>query len=236
MTVDFETIWSSFSHVVEGVAASFGRTTHQYGADATDFQQEAVVYILDNIHKLAEKWEEMGDEDFTKYLARVIENEAKDYAVDVKAQALGYERHDLHYYSKGELSFLLDCVFDKQKWLEPPQSEGRSYKDPAHGGSWVATLADVSQGFDQLGKDDKRLLREFHQFGHMNKDLAMAYEVTEATMSARHTRALGRLLKKLGGSSPRPMRPGDTRDPWRGRKPISNATARAVQSSYYEES
>lgn len=235
MTITFETIWSEFSHVVEGVAASFGRTTHQYGADATDFQQEAVCWMLDKQDMLAEKWEQLGDEEFTRYLDRCITNEMKDYSVDIKAQALGYERHDLHFYSKGELSFLLDCVFDKQKWLEPPQSEGRSTKAPAEGGNWMATLADVSQGFDQLKPDDKRLLREFHQFGHMNKDLAMHYGVTEATMSARHTRALGRLLKKLGGSSPRPMRPGDTRDPWRGRHAISNATSRAIQSSHYDE-
>lgn len=235
MTTTFETLWSDFSHVVEGVAVSFGRTTHQYGADYSDFHQELALWMIDKANMLAEKREELGDEEFTRWLERCLENESKDYAVDVKAQALGYERHDLHFYTKGELSFLLDCVFDKQKWLEPPQSEGRSTKAPSEGGNWIATLADVSQGFDQLPQADKILLREFHQFGHRNVDLAEAYGVTEATMSSRHTRSINRLLKKLGGSAPRPMRPGDTRDPWRGRHSVSNAHALAVTRNQYDE-
>lgn len=237
MTTTFEIIWSEHQNVVHDISRRFGAQFHSMGASHEDFRQEAVCWMLDNEDDLAELYEEMEPEEFSRYLARCIENEFKDYGVDIRDQAGGQPRAGAYWYGTAELKTLLPSMLDPQKWHEPPQydSETRAPANPAHGNNWVATLADVSQAFARLEQADQMLLRDLHQYGIRNKDLAEMNEVTEATMSYRHTQALKRLLKNLGGERPKQMRPDVKYDPWRGRHSVSTAQARAIQSSYYEE-
>lgn len=237
MTATFEALWGQFHPVVEGVAAEYARSYRRWGADAEDFRQEFVLWMLDHEAELAESLRELGPEQFEKYLARCLRNEGNDYGVDIRDQAGGQPRHDAYFYSTGELKTLLPSVFDPEAWLNPPQygGENRSSRAPAEGNNWVATLSDVSRAFSQLDLEDQALLRDYHQHGIKNKELAQAFKVTEATMSYRHTQALKRLLKHLGGPRPSHMRPDTPHDPWRGRHAVSNSQARAMTSAQYEE-
>lgn len=232
----FESLWTEYQPIIAGVAYEHGGRNHRYGASHEDFSQEFALWMMDNEDFLAEKREEITDPDeFGRFLARCLHNEGADYGLDIRDAAGGQPRRGAYWYTTNELKVLLPCVFDPQKWLEPPQSDGRSVGDPAHGGNWIATLADVAQALSRLEHTDQMLLRALHEDGLRNKDLADADGVTEATMSYRHTQALKRLLKNLGGEKPRKMRADSPYDPWRGRHAVSNAGARAVQGGYYDD-
>lgn len=228
----------SLEPMIESIAAEFGRKFHQYGADAEDFSQELYLWLFENGGKVAE-WldpEKFDPKDGERLLAKSLRNEALDYGVDIKAQCVGYERRDLHWYSKGEVKALLPAIFNPDAWENPPQSEGRSTKSPSEGGNWVTTLADVAQAFEQLDASDRSILRGLHSEGWTNKMMAMAEQVSEQVMSYRHDRAVSRLVKLLGGEAPRPMRDAaGARDHWRGRKAVSSAAARAYQSATYDD-
>src|SRR5690606_26210954 len=142
-----------------------------------------------------------------------------------KAQAVGYERSDLYFYTTGELRVLLDSVFDQQAWHNPPQSDVRSQKSPAEGNNWLTTLADVSLAFKKLPREDRETILDFHDRGWTNKELADMHGVSEQVMSYRHNRALKRLQRLLGGPKPNPMKPNDGDPIWRGRRAISNRQA-----------
>jgi hypothetical protein len=224
----FEQFLPQVQGIVEKVATEYGREFHTYGADRADFEQEMYLYLIEHEDRVAGWLEDRELRDASRFIAKVLRNECKDYGRDVKAQALGFERQDEYFYSPGEVRYLLDAMFDKRKWLEPPESDGRSTKKPAEGNNWVTTLADVAQAYALLNEADQLLLSEFHKDGIANMFMAELYDVSPQVMSARHDAAVKRLVRKLGDESPRPARAADKYDPFRGRHAISNSQARAM--------
>lgn len=238
----FEYLWSEYQPMIDTLSYKFGSQYHHLGASTDDFRQEAVAWMLDKEDKLATKLAGFeGDDDaFGKWLYRVLENEFRDYAVDIKDQAGLQPRAGIFFYSPADLRTLLPSMFDRDAWLHPPQSDdgtqGRSSKALDEGNNWVTTLADVSRAFEALDPKDQGLIRRFHQWGETNADLAEEYGISHQSMSNKHTRVLNKMVEFLGGPRPQPMRPDQENDPWRGRHSISTARARAIQQSYYEES
>jgi hypothetical protein len=230
-------VLSEVGPLISGIANEFGRRHRVHGADPEDYGQQLALWVLENQAQV-ETWldpEQWEPKDGTRMLAKALRNEAKDYSVDIKAQAVGYERQDLHFYGKGEVRSLLPAMFNPDAWHEPPQSEGRSVKAPSEGGNWVATLADLSQAFDKLDLYDRKVLEAFHKHGWTNKEMAEREDVTEQMMSYYHDRAIGHLVNQLGDTAPHPMRRQESRDPWRGRRAITNSTARARTSRTYDD-
>lgn len=229
MTVDLSELEPSIAQV----AGKYGAMYRKYGAEADDFAQELRLWALerqDYITVLLDP-EQTDPKYGMKRLLDALENEAKDYAVDIKAQSLGYKREDLYWYGRNELKALLPAMFDPESRHNPPQmEEGARGKRPAQeGNNWLATLADVSRAYEKLDPEDQLLLRGFHLHGWSNKELAAEYQVSEQMMSYYHSRALNRLLRNAGGAAPRPMRSAAKKDdPWRGRHAVSNAAARAA--------
>lgn len=222
--------------MIAAISAEFGRRHRVHGADNADFAQELCIWVIENEAQVSE-WlnpELYSPDHGSRMLAAALRNQSKDYAVDIKAQAVGYKRDDLTWYTEKEVEHLLPAVFDPEKWHEPPQSEGRSTKAPSEGGGWIATLADIAQAYERLGIADKDLLAGFHKSGWTNKMMAEAAEVSEALMSYRHKAAIRRLVKLLGGPRPK-MREGQARDPWRGRHALTNSTARHITKGSYDD-
>ena len=230
----FDDLWPVVEPIAAGIAAEYGRRHRVHGADESDFRQEFALWLVENSAQVADWHAELDKQGFERMVARVLRNEGTDYGLDIKAHAVGYKREDLYFYSKGEVKALLPLMFDPEKWHEPPQSEGRSTKSQAEGGGWIATLADISQAFDRLETEDRELLAAFHKDEWSNVLMAEAYGVTEQVMSYRHDRAVRRLLKVLGDTSPRPMRAQTNRDPWRGRRAIPAPAMRAYEQKAYD--
>lgn len=241
MTLPDEII-SAVGPIVESVAADISRRYRQFGLGQDDASQENWVWVYDHPHKVMDWF----DPDITspkageKMLARTLRNHLSDYGEDLKAQHLGYSREDLVYYSKASLKELLPSMFDREAWIYPERNDGERVRggDPATGGNWIATLADISRAFDRLDDGDRDLLRMFHEAPvWRNKDAANYFGITEQVMSYRHDAAVGRLLKLLGGPKPKAQHFDDCDHDYVGtRRSVSNAAARSIQESYWEES
>jgi hypothetical protein len=233
-------LFDTLAPMVTTIANEYGRMHRAHGADASDFSQTLYAWVVENENQVRE-WldpEFFEEKDGTRLLATSLRNEAKDYAVDVKAQALGYKRSDLYWYGKNEVRSLLPSVFNQDAWHEPPQSEGRSTKAASEGGNWIATLADVAQAFVRLDEYDQQILRRFHEDGWTNVLMAEVTGISEQLMSYHHDRAITRLVKLLGGEKFQQTRQTGadaTRDPFKGRHAVSNAAARAYQSTSYAD-
>lgn len=228
---------TEYAPMVEAIANDLGRKYARYGADRDDMSQTCWLWLHQHPRKVTQYLTENDPKIGIKMLARALRNECADYGEDCKAQDLGYSRQDLYNYARAELEALLDSVYDEEKWHEPPVSEdgGRAARrDPATGGGWIATLADVSQALDRISQEDRLLLEAFHRDGWSNKDLAQHYGVSESAMTQRHQSAVRRLHDVLGGPKVRGSHDADCDHMWIGRRSISNAAARAQQSSYYE--
>ena len=237
MSVDL----AEHTNLIEGAAAEYAGRYRKYGCDREDMSQAAWVWLLQHQHKVAE-WFEADEESAPRLLGRAVRNAMHDAGEDAKAQKLGYSREDLKFYRKGEVAALLDVVFDPDAWIEQPvKDEGRATSgDPATGGNWVAGLADVARAFDALDADDREMLLAFHRDKISNNDMAAKHEVSHQVMSYRHDRALKRMVKQLGGFAPAPLHDDEcdhsTGQPWApGRRAMSNAAARALTQSQYED-
>lgn len=209
-------LFDSVEPMIASIAAEYGRRHHVHGADAEDFQQQLRIWVLEHKQKVG-KWLDADPEGGMKMLAKSLRNEAKDYALDIKAQAVGYDPGDLYFYGKTEVRALLPSALDPEVVLEGAPD------------GLVAARADVAAGFKRLGPEDRALLEGFHLSGWTNKMMAQAEGVSEQLMSYRHTRAVNRLVKILSGSGQKPQR-----DPWKGRSAIGNGHAQAITGSDYE--
>lgn len=229
--------YDDYQAIVAQVANEYGRRYRQYGVDREDFTSECWVWIMDHPRKL-EEYLEADQPD--KLIARSLRNHCYDAGESVKAQHLGYSRDDLTYYSRTMLRELLPFLWDEDAWIHPERAEDgrRGAGDPATGGNWIATLADVSRAFDQLDEEDRNLLIGFHRDDLRNKDMAELSAVGESLMSYRHDSAVRRLQRLLGGSRPHPEHDEGCEHEYRwgmGRQAVSNAAARAQQQDYWSE-
>jgi len=235
-------IYEDVLPIIQGVCVETAKRYGTYGLDRSDAENECWLWIGEHPKKVAE-WIEAEPDRWTRLLARTLRNEMTDYGEKCKAEVLGYHVDDLVYYSKKQLGPLLEAVLNESAWIHPEVSgdepSRRGAGDPSTGGNWVATLADVAQAFERLEGEDKDILKMFHEPPvWMNKDAAKYLGITEQVMSYRHDRALGRLLRELGGPRPHPGHDADCEHPFRGmgrRTVVSNASARAMQSGYYDE-
>lgn len=235
-------IYQTVQDVARAQASLAVRKYAAFGVEQADMEQEAMLWCFEHPKKLLQ-WLEDEPDKWPRLLSRTLKNELYDYGEKCKAEVLGYHVDDLVYYSKKQLGPLLEAVLNESAWIHPEVSgdepSRRGAGDPSTGGNWVATLADVAQAFERLEGEDKDILKMFHEPPvWMNKDAAKYLGITEQVMSYRHDRALGRLLRELGGPRPHPGHDADCEHPFRGmgrRTVVSNASARAMQSGYYDE-
>lgn len=223
--------------LVQTVATEYGRKFWKFGLESPDVAQELWVWVVQHPTKVT-GW--MAEENGHRPLLTTLRNEAKRHGMAAKASVLGYSLDDLAFYSRGEISVLLDAMFDDEAWVEPPATEPGSRRggDPATGGNWLATLADVSRAFEQLPDAERSLLTLFHRDGESNRQVAEMLGVSEQATSKRHAKALEKLHRLLGGHKPK-----WTHDPvdcecseYVGtRRAMSNAAARAKTEHQYDE-
>ena len=249
--MNIEPFYDDLTPVIESVASEYARRYSHFGLEQGDAANSCWLWLYEHPSKVLDFFEN-GTEQGVRLIARTLRNELHDIGEDAKAQHLGYSRDDLAYYSKAYVRSLLPSMFDDEAWIHPEQSDGerRAPSDPATGGNWITTLADVARAYAHLDAYDRDLLAAFHRDGWTNKMSAMAEGVSEQTMSYRHDRAVNRLVRLLGGHKPRPQHFLDcarTEDPTANcecdccvhysgrRRSMSNAQARAYQQSAYEE-
>lgn len=235
-----ESLMPTLGPVLDSVAAQMSRRYYTYGGTHEDLVQEGWLWAAEHPEKLL-LW--FDDENFSpheaeKMLAKSLRNHLQGYGEGLKAQALGYSTDDLTYYSRQYVRELLPLMFDDEAWMHPEQGDGerRSPSDPAAGGNWVATLADLSQAFAKLDPSDQDLLTRFHRDDVSNNAMADRCGVSKQTMSDWHDKAIRKLVDKLGGPRPRSSHDAECQHGWTGgRRAVSNGQAQAIQRAYYED-
>lgn len=213
----FEEVCTQMEEMVTTIASEYGAKGRRYGADHEDFRQEFMVWLLAHQKDVGQRMT-LDQEGALNYVGKSLRNKGKDHLRALRAQS-GRDVDDAYLYTRDEVKALLPIAFEPDHWHEFPRSVSES--------EWVASLTDVSRAYDSLVLEDRDLLAMFHREGWTNKMMAQATNISEALMSYRHNRALTRLLKLLGAPE------GAAHDPWKGRRAMSNAAARARQSQTY---
>ena len=211
----FEDFHPLLASTIAGIATEYGRKANWYGATREDFAQEMIAWLLDNETKVGARFKE-DTEKATAYVAKCLRNECKDHLSALRGQATGVSNEPQYDYGREELKVLLQLMLNP---IDAPQQTT----------AITESIADVERAFEKLHYEDRTILNALHRDGFNNKMLAELYDISEANMSYRHNRAVLRLQRLLGGPQVAEQ------DPFKGRKAVSNAAARAYQSSTYDE-
>ena len=210
----FEDFHPLLASTIAGIATEYGRKAAWMGATREDFSQEMIAWLLDNEERVGARFAE-SVEKATTYASSCLRNECRDYLATLRKQVVT-DSGETHYdYGRDELKVLLQLMFQE------PDAEAMTY-------SVVESVRDVEEAFPNLPEADRDILTGFHRDQWTNKMMSEFYNTSEAAMSSRHNRAAVRLQRLIGGQD-------EGRDPWVGRKSMSNAAARAETSSTYEE-
>ena len=208
--------------VARGVAVDVARRYRGYVQHA-DLMQEAWAWALGNpgvVRRL------MAIEDTRQRsgeIASAVSNRLRYWAEGEKAAACGYHPSDVAWYTEHDVAELLPSVFDPEAWRNPPQPErdgSSNRQDPAHGGNWLASLADVADAVARLDADTREILALRYQHEFTPREIAVHLGVADSTVHDRLGRAVGRVHRLLGG--PRPEREPDEVG---RRRAVSNARA-----------
>jgi DNA-directed RNA polymerase specialized sigma24 family protein len=200
-------------------------------------------------------WATQNHEKVTEYLAHpegeriirsILNQEARNYAIRERAMSSGYEFDDVAWYTVTAIKRVLPDVFDYEDWQTfEMKSDGPSNKPAAWSGDKLATLIDIKAGLKALSDDRVMLLREHYGRGASVEACAIALGIEPDACRKRIQRALKTLSNAL--NNPRQSDPyeGATYEQWKasqafydtrtkGRKAISNATARKRTEGNYE--
>lgn len=239
--------------IAERVAGSVQRSFPML--EREDLQQEALMWAVAHPGKLKEYLGIEDEERCSKMIAGAMRNDCKDAAVKQRATLRGdFMQEDDVFYpldalkgtgrSSGKRG-LLHHVYDTNSWTNPEKPEAgtpRAKRDPAEGGNWLATLADVSSALDRLGRENPEAadLIEAHYRNELTYEAigAMLYPpVSRETVSKRLDRAIRKVQEILGGPKPRkdPEESGWENGLVGTRRAISNSAARYQTDTGYNE-
>jgi hypothetical protein len=191
-------------NIAETSAEVIATRFHSY-VEFEDVRQEAYEWVVrrgpEEIHKILEP--DDGEHTLTLQIRRHCER----YARRERARQIGYLPGDEYFYSPTMIKDLLPFVLADNWQAEPPAKEAdervSGRRDPAEGGNWQATLADVAQAFKRLPQADRKVLADrfkrdlkLREIGldHGDKDAAWVHRQIES--------AIKRLVTNLGGESP----------------------------------
>lgn len=156
--------------------------------------------------KHPEKMNEYQSEESVRLAAwrldRSVWKDMERYARKERAFRLGYSTKDEMAYSPWSIGMMLPYVFSGQREpdrVDPP--EIRTMKDPAEGGDFQAAYMDVERAFANAGLTPQEILILLGVYadGDSQEALAVELEISQATVSRGHDRALRKMQKYLGG-------------------------------------
>lgn len=197
------------------------------------------LFTVQNEDRMAEY---MSREQGERIVRSILNQEARKWAISERAQVSGYSPEDLTWYSLEQIRLLLPDVYDYEGWQTSGGSgtDGRSSKPVANAtGDRLASIIDVSMALKKLPPEHEDILCRFYHANHTHEQIAEAYGSTPEAIRKRLERIVRAIQGHLGGA--RPVDPYeavngqfDTRT--KGRKVVSNATARALTDNAWDGS
>ena len=187
------------------------------------------LFAVNSEDRLAEY---MSRKEGPRIVAKILNQEARTYAIKERAAVSGYSPEDLTWYSLAQIRRILPDVFDYQDWQSFQTGSARGSKPVANAtGDRLATILDVSVALTKLQEDQVNILSWYYREANSLEWIADQLDISEEAARKRLERALKALQNELGG--PRPVDPYeavngqfDTRT--KGRKAVSNTAARAA--------
>lgn len=193
----------TYHAIVERVAAEYSRRYRMVERD--DLQQELWLWFADpnKAQKLA-SWEEVGQKDADKLVARSLRNHAHDYCTREKARVEGYEVDDLFWYTKQFVLDLIPAVLseDWKRVQEKLDGGGKPQSNPAEAGNWMAYAADIRKAFGLLTEQEQNLVFLFYAQdvdGRTLQEQAAPEKPTARAAAMAANRALNKMIRTLNG-------------------------------------
>ena len=198
--------------LVPSVAKAVHRKYKQW-VDKDDIKQECFIWAMNRDEWVREQLNEPDTEQRKhneQKLAWQMTRVAERYARKEKAIRSGYKPGDEVFYQSATLAKLLPFVIASildgtvletaQEMILDGQPKGSS--SPAEGGSLLATLMDIKNGFVALDADDRRILILRYHEQMTLAQIGAVLECHATTADRRCDHALRNLLDLLGGRSP----------------------------------
>ena len=223
---------------IKNVAGNVARSFPPY-VTKSDVAHHIWVWYLENevtvtsLMRDNESWEPM--------LYGTMTRVANEYALEEEAQANGYSRDDVYFYTTKVVRELLKDTFDYENWQSFSSFGDGQPKQKAQAnttGDRIAMLADVKAAVEKLGDDQYNIILWIYKFGVDYPTLAETLEVTEDAARKRVSRAVQAVRKLLGQESLADLRNavGDASRLYATEgehRRFGNAQARAVTESQY---
>ena len=200
---------------VNQTAKQVARTQREYLSE-DDLRQEAWIWVFaheDKVFGWLDSDETASQRNARGLLSSSLRVHLHGLCQKARMATDGTQSSDYYHYSRSVVEQLLPDAFDPEAGTttasSAPQGEFvRSSKEPSQGFEYHAMIADLRAGLASLPQEDKRLLWDRFAFGGVDVGvLAATSGVPERTIRYRLSRAINRLIRSLGGETPRRMRP-----------------------------
>lgn len=200
-----ETHINQFSPLVHKIGNEYARKYRMI--DSQDIYQEVWLWFITHPNKFKEWTSLENQKEATKLFARSLRNAALGYCVREKARIEGYSPDDNFYYSKEFIKELLPAVLsnDAKRIQKVLDNGAKTAKDLSESGDWMAFAADIRHAFSKLDNKDQRLVYLFYAEEVTGSELHVQTNSERPTVRAdmmAANRALGKMIKNLGGYKP----------------------------------
>lgn len=195
-----------YSDMVRQISAEYARRYTM--VDSADIAQELWMWFMTHPGKVKEWLKNEEKKESDKLFARSLRNRAEDFCQREKARSVGYEYDDVFWYNKEFVKTLIPAVLsDDWKRIEASLEGGSNNPKPvSEAGDWMAYAADIRKAFQKLSEEEQNLVFLFYaqdvDSGTLHEQAAPERPSARAAAMAAN-RALNKIIKNLGGFSPR---------------------------------
>lgn len=191
-----------WDYIVDTVASEYKRKFEM--VEIADLRQALWLWFAEHPNKLKE-WEAKGERDAKNLIYKSLRNQAIDYCQRWKAKSVGYDVSDLFYYTSEIVETILPAVLRQEFGVSHKLNLGGPGRPsaPSEGGNLMVLMLEIDYAFWKLNKEDRRILFMRHAESLDFKEIANVLSLgSEDTSRMRHKRAIGKLVRRLGGYKP----------------------------------
>ena len=206
MTALTDELVVEYKGMVHQISAEYARRYRM--VDRYDIAQELWMWFLTHPNKVKEWMKNEDKKESDKMFARSLRNYAEDFCQREKARSVGYEYDDVFWYNKEFVKTLIPAVLsDDWKRIEAALESGpKNPKPVSEAGDWMAYAADIRKAFSKLSEEEQNLVFLFYaqdvDSNTLHEQAAPERPSARAAAMAAN-RALNKIIKNLGGFSPR---------------------------------
>jgi hypothetical protein len=216
-----------------GVAARLVARRFETFVDRDDLEMDAVEWLLRHPQRIEHATFEDGGVNLGQLVAEIAPVLART-ARREKMRALGMDPREQSKYTRVAVERALPAVWDPG--YRPSRAEGRGASDPATRGAWEATVLDMKRAVGEVcTREDERVLFTTYALEARGREAEFFSKTPRADVASRSRRIVTQILDFLNGEYTVELDEVDAllvEGPG-SRHPISNAHARAIQTSQY---